>query len=106
MADLPILDAVNPEVIPAKTYDRVWIEEVVIKAPDPNGDISGEVKLHKYGMFNDVAEFSPEGGQWVRVENMLEKSESDVALQAAMSALIAYVTQLGVENNVINPPGV
>ena len=27
MADLPILDAVNPEVIPAKTYDRVWVEE-------------------------------------------------------------------------------
>ena len=50
MSDLPILDAVNPEVIPAKTYDRVWIEEVIIRGPDPNSDISGEVKLRKYGM--------------------------------------------------------
>ena len=33
---LPILDAAEPTVIPAKTYDRVWIEEVIIKAPDPN----------------------------------------------------------------------
>ena len=33
MADfLPVLPAANPTVIPAKTYDRVWIEEIVIKA--------------------------------------------------------------------------
>lgn len=104
MADLPILDAVNPEVIPAKTYDRVWIEEVVIRAPDPNGDILGEVKLRKYGMFDGVAEFEPGNGQWIRVENMLEKSETDATLQTAMTALIGYVMQVGVENNVITPP--
>lgn len=102
MADLPILDAVNPEVIPAKTYDRVWIEEVVIRAPDPNGDILGEVKLRKYGMFDDVAEFEPGNGQWVRVENMLEKSETDTNLQTAMTSLIGYVMQLGAENNIIS----
>ena len=53
---LPILNAVEPTVIPAKTYDRVWVEEIVIRAPDPNGDVVGEVKLHKYGMFDGVAE--------------------------------------------------
>src|SRR6056300_1616377 len=99
MADLPILNAVDPAVIPAKTYDRVWIEEIVIRAPDPNGDVTGEVKLHKYGMFDDVAELEPGNGQWVRVENMLEKSDTDANLQTAMNALIGYVMQLGVDNN-------
>lgn len=104
MAELPILDAVNPDSIPAKTYDRVWIEEVVIRGPDPNNDICGEVKLRKYGMFDGVAEFAPGNGQWIRVDNMLEKAEASASLQAAMAGIIAYVTELGVENNVINPP--
>ncbi len=104
MADLPILDAVNPEVIPAKTYDRVWIEEVIIRGQDPNLDISGEVKLRKYGMFNGVAEFEPGNGQWIRVSNMLEKSEKSPSLAAAMSGIIAYVAELGIENEVISPP--
>jgi hypothetical protein len=104
MADLPILNAVEPTVIPAKTYDRVWVEEVVIRAPDPNGDVVGEVKLHKYGMFDGVAELEPGNGQWIRVENMLAKSAEDADLQTAMSALLAYVGKIGVENNVVAPP--
>lgn len=104
MAELPILNAVNPEVIPAKTYDRVWIEEVIIRGPDPNSDIAGEVKLRKYGMFDDVAEFEPGSGQWIRVDNMLEKAAESESLAAAMSGIIAYVAELGIENNVIDPP--
>tara|TARA_B100000902_G_scaffold181650_1_gene174486 strand:+ start:3692 stop:4033 length:342 start_codon:yes stop_codon:yes gene_type:complete len=113
MADLPILNAADPSEIPAKVYDRVWVEEVIISAPDPNGDITGEVKLHKYGMFTsldeegnevELAEFDPEGGQWIRVPNMLEKSETDANLQAAMAGIIGYVAQLGVENNIISTP--
>ena len=106
MADLPILDAANPEIIPEKTYDRVWVEELVIRGPDPNGDITGEVKLRKYGMFNDVAEFEPGNGKWITVNNMLEKADSSPSLAAAMSGIIAYVTELGVENEVITPPSV
>jgi len=104
MADLPILDAVNPEVIPAKTYDRVWVEEVVIRAPDANKDITGDVKLRKYGMFEGVAEFAPGNGQWIRVSNMLEKAETNANLAAAMAGIMAYITELGVENEVITPP--
>jgi len=102
MANLPILNASNPTEIPAKVYDRVWIEEISIKAPDPNGDINGEVKLHKYGMFNDKAELDPKGGKWIFVEDMLKKSDEDSDLQAAMNALIAYVAKLGVENDVVS----
>lgn len=104
MADLPILNAVDPTVIPSKTYDRVWVEEIVIRAPDPNADVTGEVKLHKYGMFDGVAEFEPGNGQWIRVENMLAKANEDPDLQTAMTALLAYVGKVGVENNIITPP--
>jgi hypothetical protein len=101
MANLPIFNAVDPAVIPAKTYDRVWIEEIVIRAPDPNGDVTGEVKLRKYGMVDGAAELEPGNGQWIRVENMLAKSTEDTDLQTAMSALLAYVGKLGIQNNII-----
>ncbi len=102
MADLPVLNASNPTEIPAKVYDRVWIEEVIIRARDPNGDFGGEVKLHKYGMFDGKAELDPKGGKWIFVEEILAKSEEDADLQAAMNALITYVTKLGVENDVVS----
>lgn len=101
MADLPILNAAEPTEIPAKVYDRVWVQEVIIRAPDPNEDILGEVKLHKYGMFDGKAELDPSGGKWIRVDNMLEKSDTDPDLQAAMGSIIAYVAKLGVENNMV-----
>lgn len=102
MIDLPILNAVMPTVIPAKTYDRVWVEEIIIRAPDPNDDVNGEVKLHKYGIVDGVAELDPNGGQWVRVDNMLAKSTEDTDLQNAISSLLNYVAKVGIENNIIS----
>lgn len=99
---LPILNATNPTVIPAKTYDRIWIEEVNIKAPNPNGDIAGAVKLHRYGMFDGVAEFDPDGGQWIIVEDMLQKAQEDADLNNAMISLVAYITKVGVQDNIIS----
>ena len=99
---LPILPASSPTTIPEKVYDRVWVEEIVIKGPDPNGEVSGEVKLHKYGMFDGVAELEPNGGQWIRVNNMLEESQTDADLAAAMASLISYVTKLGQAEDIIS----
>ena len=99
---LPVLPAASPTTIPEKVYDRVWVEEIVIKGPDPNGEVSGEVKLHKYGMFDGVAELEPNGGQWIRVNNMLEESQTDADLAAAMTSLIAYVTKLGQAQDIIS----
>ena len=103
MANLPIFNAVDPVSVPAKIYNRVWIEEIVIRAPDPNGDVMGEVKLRKYGMVDGTAELEPGNGQWIRVDNMLAKSAEDSDLQTAMTALLAYVSKIGVENNVVAP---
>ena len=102
MNNLPILNAADPAVIPAKTYDRVWIEEIIIRAPDPNGDATGEVKLHKYGMFDGVAELEPGNGQWIRIDEMLSKADTITNLQAAVTALMTYITEVGVENSIIS----
>ena len=99
---LPILSAASPTTIPAKVYDRVWVEEIVIKGPDPNGEVTGEVKLHKYGMFDGLAELEPDGGQWIRIDKMLEESAKDADLAAAMGSLIAYVNKLGQQNDIIS----
>jgi hypothetical protein len=99
---LPILSAASPTTIPAKVYDRVWVEEIVIKGPDPNGEVTGEVKLHKYGMFDGLAELEPDGGQWIRIDKMLEESAKDTDLAAAMGSLIAYVNKLGQQNDIIS----
>jgi|TARA_B100001094_G_scaffold311362_1_gene346917 hypothetical protein len=99
---LPILSAASPTTVPEKVYDRVWVEEIVIKGPDPNGEVSGEVKLHKYGMFDGLAELEPDGGQWIRIENMLAESDTDADLAVAMGSLIAYVNKLGQHHDIIS----
>ncbi len=102
MTSLPVLYANNPTTVPAKTYDKIWIEEIIVRAPDPNGDISGEVKLHKYGIFNDIAELDPNGGQWIRLEKLLSLSETDIDLQNAMSSLISYIAKIGQDQSIIS----
>ena len=51
MPDLPVFPASENTVIPEKIYDRIWINEISIRGGDPNGDVNGEVKMTKYGMF-------------------------------------------------------
>lgn len=104
MTYLPILNAAEPNVIPAKTYDRIWIKEISIQAPDPNGEVKAEVKLVKYGMFDGVAEMDQSSEKWLFLDNVLEKSTSDTDLQNAMLSLLSYVAKIGIENNVIMPP--
>lgn len=101
MSELPILNAADPITIPAKTYDRIWIEEIIISAPDPNGDADGRIRLRKYGVFDGVAELDPNGGQWISVENMLSKSVEDTDLQNAINSLITYIAKIGQDRSII-----
>lgn len=101
MTELPIFNAVNPTTIPSKTYDRIWVEEIVIRAPDPNGDAVAEVKLHKYGLFDGIAELEPGNGQWIRVEDVLSQSSSDQDLNTAINSLLLYINKIGQINGII-----
>lgn len=101
MPNLPIFNAQEPNTIPAKIYDKIWIEEIVIKAPDPNGDAVGEVKLHKYGVFEGVAELDPNDGRWITIPNLLSESDQDTDLANALSSLLVYIQKIGQSNNII-----
>lgn len=98
---IPVLSAADPLTVPAKLYDRIWIEEVVISAPDPNADASARVRLRRYAMVGDVAELEQEPGRWVEVRDVLSGAAADPDLAAVVSALMAYVAKIGVEAGVV-----
>lgn len=116
MPDLPVFPASENTVIPEKIYDRIWINEISIRGGDPNGDVNGEVKMTKYGMF-PTGEVDADGQPiliaetwdsnqdvWLSIPNMLAASETDPELNMAMQALLGYAYKLGVMNGVIFNP--
>jgi hypothetical protein len=99
--DTPIFSAADPLVIPAKVYDRVWVEEVIIYAPDPNGDASARVKLRRFTVVDGVAELEPDAGTWLSVPNVLATAANDPDLAQAVSSLMAYIAKTGRAQGVI-----
>lgn len=94
------LFAATPTVINA-TFDKVWIEEIVISAPDLGGDATARVKLRKFRSTDDGAEFSPDPGEWIAVEGILSNSEADSDLAAAVNSLMAFIAKAGREQGLI-----
>lgn len=94
------LFAQNPTVINA-TFDKVWVEEIVISAPDLGGDATARVKLRKFRSTDDGAEFSPDPGEWITVEGILSGAEADPDLAAAVASLMAYVAKAGRQQGLI-----
>lgn len=94
------LFAAAPTTINA-TFDKMWVEEIVISAPDLGGDATARVKLRKFRSTDDGAEFSPESSQWITVEGILSGAEADPDLGAVVSSLMSYVAKKGREQGVI-----
>lgn len=94
------LFAQNPTVINA-TFDKMWVEEIVISAPDLGGDATARVKLRKFRSTAEGAEFSPDPGEWITVEGILSGAEADPDLGAVVTSLMAYVAKKGREEGVI-----
>ena len=97
------LFAASPHVINA-TYDKVWVSEIVISAPDLGGDAQARVLLRKFRSTESGAEFSPEAGEWITVDSIIAGAESDPDLAAAVGSLMAYVAKKGIEAGVVAPP--
>lgn len=99
---LPILPAADPLTVPAKIYDRIWVEEIVIDAPDPNGAVNARVRLRRYTLLADgTAELEPEPGRWVQVNDVLTGAQADAELAAVVTALMTYVAKVGVESGIV-----
>jgi len=102
---LPHIEPVEISVIPAKTYDRYWVEEVNISAPNVNGDAVARVKLRKFGVFDGVAEFMPsDPGTNIIIDNILSKSAEDNDLANIVQSLLLYIRKAGIEQGLVAPP--
>lgn len=98
------LQAAAPAYIPAKTYDKIWVEEVIIYAPDPNGEASARVRLRKFSVVDGVAELEPDPGTWLQINNILSDSETDADLSQVVTSLMAYIAKVGIAQGVISAP--
>jgi len=98
---IPVLSAADPVTVPAKVYDKVWVEEVQINAPDPNGDATARVRLRRFGVVAGKAELEPGYGQWIEVQDVLGGAETDADLAAVVNSLMAYVARIGAEQGVV-----
>lgn len=101
---IPTLTAATPLTVPAKVYDKIWVEEVVISAPDPNGDASARVRLRKFTVVDGVAELEPTPGNWLQINDLLANSETDADLAQVVSSLMAYIAKVGAAEGVITAP--
>jgi hypothetical protein len=96
---LETLLSADPILIPAKAYDAVWVEEVVVSAPDPLAEVTARVRLRRFCQSDGTLE--PAQGQWLEVRDVLTGSAADAELGAVVASLMAYVAKIGREQGVI-----
>jgi hypothetical protein len=94
---IPVLSAADPLTVPAQVYDKVWVEEVVISAPNPNGDASARIKLRRFASQNNVATLEPDSGVWIEITDVLSGAAADPELAAVVQSIMAYVAKVGRE---------
>lgn len=101
---LPILNASEPTVVPSKTFDKWWIKEINIIAPDPNGDAHAHVVLAKFRTKDDgLAELSSETND-LNIMNILSSSQNDGELASIINYLMTYIARVGIEQGIIKSP--
>lgn len=97
---LPVLYAETPLSVPAKSFDKVWIELIEISAPSPDGDAVARVRLRRFQTVDGVSELEPDSVK-LEVADILSKSATDPDLAAAVGALMAYIAKVGREEGII-----
>jgi len=102
--ELPLLIAAQPLAVPARTYDRVWIEAIEITAPSPSGDATARVRLRRFDVDESGVVHTEPDSQKLEVENLLASAQSDPDLAAAVGSLMAYIAKGGIQQGVIAPP--
>lgn len=102
---LPFIEPIEPSTIPAKTYDKYWVVNVNINAPNAGGEATASVFLRKFGVFDGVPEFMPgDLGTNIVIDNILHKSSEDDDLANIVQSLMLYIKKTGIERGVVAPP--
>lgn len=99
--DLPLLMAAQPLVVPARNYDRIWVEAIEISAPSPSGDATATVRLRRFGVDESGVVHTEPESQRLQVTDIISKAGDDADLANAIEALMAYIGKVGIEEGVI-----
>lgn len=97
---LPILYAQSPLSVPAKVYDKIWIELIEISAPSPDSDATARVRLRRFQTADGVSELEQNSFLLV-VDNIIAASDTDPDLAVAVNALMTYIAKKGIEDGII-----
>jgi len=105
MPDIPTLyTSPDATVSINAVYDRIWLREVVISAPQIGGEAEARLMLARYRLTETGVEEAPAEPLRLHLTDLLAGADADPDLAAAISAIMAYVAKAGIEQGVIAPP--
>lgn len=92
---LPILAAANPTTVPAKVYDKWWISNINIIAPNPNEDAFASVTLVKFATNEDGSASMSNEQTNLDMNALLSGASSDPELASVIIGLMNYIMKVG-----------
>ncbi len=85
-------------------YDRIWLREVVISAPQVGGEAEARVMLARYRLTETGVEEAPAEPLRLHLRDLLAGADADPDLAAVVESLMKYVAKAGIEQGLIAAP--
>lgn len=105
MPDIPTLyTSPDATVSINAVYDRIWLREVVISAPQIGGEAEARVMLTRFRTTADGVEEAPAEPLRLHLTDLLAGADADPDLAAVVTALMNYVAKAGIEQGLIAAP--
>ena len=105
MPDIPTLyTAPSATVSINAVYDRIWLREVVISAPQIGGEAEARVMLTRFRTTDDGVEEAPAEPLRLHLTDLLAGADADPDLAAVVESLMKYVAKAGIEQGIIAAP--
>ena len=98
------LNAASPITVPAMSYDKVWMEELVISAPDPNEDATARLRLRLFTVNEDGSKTLHPAVRVIVKNGLLAGETEDAELSQAITALMNYVGKVAIEDGFVSAP--
>ena len=103
MPDIPVLYCAEPLTY-AATYDKCWLREVVISAPQIGGEAEARVMLTRFRTTETGVEEAPAEPLRLHLRDLLAGADADPDLAAVVTALMNYVAKAGIAEGLIAAP--
>jgi len=105
MPDIPVLYC-SPETVvrPTGVYDRIWLREVVISAPQIGGEAEARVMLTRFRTTETGVEEAPAEPLRLHLTDLLAGADADPDLAAVVESLMKYVAKAGIAEGLIAAP--